>query len=540
MNIISLQNIKQSFAASSIFNGVSLEINENERVGIIGGNGTGKTTLLKIIAGILKPEEGFVSWKKDTTIGFLQQIPEFEDDLSIYEIMNTSFDDLIEINKCMKELEFKLQNDYSEEILKRYGNCQEEYIKKGGYEIESKIKRVVNGLGIVSLQEKRWGQLSGGERTKVGLGLILLKEPNLLLLDEPTNHLDLTAIDWLAQFLKTYKGTILLVSHDRYFLDEITTKIVEVEKEELTTYHTNYSGYLIERDERILREFQQYQDQQKKIKKMKEAIKRLKDWANRSNPPSESLHRRAKNMEKALNRIEVIQKPSVQKNMKLDLAVENRGGDDVFYLENISKSYEGFELFTDVNLSVKYGERIAIVGDNGCGKTTLIKIITKQLNPSSGNIKHGSSLSIGYLSQYADEMCHEYTVLQEFRDKITLTETECRKILAKFLFYGDSVYKKVSSLSGGERMRLRWAEIVNERNNVLILDEPTNHLDIASKEALEDALSQYKGTIIAISHDRYFLDKFFNTIYWMEDKNIKRYHGNFSFAKEKRAAALEI
>ena len=389
-------------------------------------------------------------------------------------------------------------------------------------------------MQIDALLEKEWETLSGGERTKVGLAKILLEHPDLLLLDEPTNHLDIIAIEWLTHFVKAYEGAVIIVSHDRYFLDDVAQEIIEIEQGELHYYSGNYSDYVKEREKRILNEFQDYQDQQKKIKKMKEAIKRLKDWANRSNPPSDAMHRRAKNMEKALARIELVKKPLLEQNkMAVQLTTKQRSSKDIFQLNGISKHYGEKVLFKNLDMHVYYQDRIAIVGANGTGKSTLLNILLEKIEPDTGKIEIGSSISIGYLSQHAFETATNVTVIEEFRDKIHVSEGEARHILAKFLFYGQDVFKKINQLSGGEKMRLRWAQLVHLNHNVLILDEPTNHLDIDSKEMIEEALSLFKGTIITVSHDRYFLDKFFNKTYLLQNGQFIEYLGNYSYVRSK-------
>ncbi|MBA4602652.1 ribosomal protection-like ABC-F family protein [Thermoactinomyces mirandus] len=540
MIICQMQQAKQTYGANTVFENVTCEIRQGERIGVVGRNGTGKTTLLKLIAGQELPCEGQVTWKKGLSIGLLDQMPDVDGDKRVYDFLFEGYGELIKIKETMAELEQKLaQESIAPSSLNKYLDCygrlQEKFQQDGGYEVDAKIRRVAHGLQISFLLEKKWKQLSGGERTKAGLARLLLMSPDLLLLDEPTNHLDLPAIEWLTEFLSHYDGTVVLVSHDRYFLDEVVTRIFELEQGELLVYHSNYSGYVREREERVLREFQQYQDQQKKIRKMKEAIKRLKDWANRSNPPNEGLHRRAKSMEKALERMEILKKPILeQKKICLDFGTAHRSGEDVVILDGASKRFDKRELFRHVDLHVRFRERVAIVGKNGSGKSTLLKMIMGMETPDEGEVFTGSNVSIGYLSQHNQEVDHEKTILDEFRDKIPVTEEEARRILARYLFYGNTVFRKVKALSGGERMRLRLAQLVYRHHNLLILDEPTNHLDIDSREVLEEALSGFEGTIIAVSHDRYFLDRIFPITYWLKDHTLTRYEGNYSYARQKR------
>ncbi|MFN2746830.1 ribosomal protection-like ABC-F family protein [Bacillus sp. z60-18] len=539
MIVCSIQHVTQTSGGHAIFNGISCEIKQGERIGLIGRNGSGKTTLLKLMSGRLQPDDGLVTWKKGITTGLLEQHPSMDAHKTVRELLYAAFAPLWKIQQKLSRMERELADEKDmkrlERLLERYGTLQDEFQQKGGYEISAQVERVAAGLNISRLYETEWRSLSGGERTKVGLARLLLRAPDLLLLDEPTNHLDLTAIEWLTSFLKQYKGTAVIVSHDRYVLDEAVTSILDIDEGGFHVYQGGYSNYAVEREERLLNEFRHYQDQQKKIKKMKETIKRLKDWANRSNPPNDGLHRRAKSMEKALERIEVVKKPVLERK-KIDLSfnMNDRSGKDVVKLDGVSKRFGDRLLLRDVNMHVRFQDRVAIVGENGSGKTTLLKLISGMAAPDSGEVQLGSRLSAAHLSQHVAEMNEELTVLDEFREKVRLAEGEARMMLAKFLFYGNAVFQKVKELSGGERMRLRLAQLVHQHHNVLILDEPTNHLDIESKEVLEEALSQFQGTIIAVSHDRYFLDRIFNVTYWLEDGRLTRYEGHYTFAREKK------
>lgn len=423
--------------------------------------------------------------------------------------------------------------------MERYGVIQEKFAFLGGYEIEANIMKVANGLQVTNLFSRVFTELSGGEQTKVSLAYMLLQKPDLLLLDEPTNHLDLFAVEWLEQFLKEYNGTVMVISHDRYFLDEVVTKIFDLEDGAIHVYHTNYSQFVEEKEGRLLQEFQAYQEQQKKIKKMKEAIKRLREWANQANPPNEGLHKRARNMERALERIEKLKRPILErKQMGLQFEGQERSGKDVVVMKEVSKGFAGRPLFEQANLHVRFQERAAIVGRNGTGKTTLLKLLLKEMEPEAGAIRVGSSVKIGYLSQHTYENMKS-NVLEAFRENVTVTEGEARHILAKFLFYGPAVFKKVTQLSGGEKMRLRLAQLMYQDINFLILDEPTNHLDIESREVLEEALEQYNGTILAVSHDRYFLNKLFEKTYWIDECKLFEFAGNYAWARQKWEEKLE-
>lgn len=537
MIISQFQQILCHFATQKLFNHIKGEVMEGQRIGLVGRNGEGKSTLLNILAGTLQPTEGSVTWKKGSRIGLLEQSPDEPDELTVEQLMLAVFSELTAMQEHLAKME-KLMEDASPEemdrLLARYGTLQDEFIQRGGYELDMKIDQVLNGLKIKQLKYERWGHLSGGEKTKIGLAKLLLQQPDLLLLDEPTNHLDLDAIEWLGAFISHYKGTIVLVSHDRYFLDETVTHIWELDQGDLIQYSGNYSSYVKEREARLLVEFQQYQDQQKKIQKMKETIKRLKEWANRANPPNAGMHRQAKSMEKALARIEILDRPVLEKKqMALDFRMDKRSGKDVVLLEEVWKGFGERILFHEISMHVRYGERAAIVGANGSGKTTLLNMIMGKEPVDAGEVKLGSGLSIGYLSQHTLEMDNNRTIIEEFRDAVAVSEYEARPLLAKFLFFGNMVFQPVRQLSGGERMRLRLAQLMHQHHNLLILDEPTNHLDLEAKEVMEEALSEFPGTLIAVSHDRYFLDKMFPVTYWLKNNTLERFEGNYSAAREK-------
>ncbi|MEH7307740.1 ribosomal protection-like ABC-F family protein [Neobacillus drentensis] len=544
MIICSVNHIDKSFGGNIIFKDLSFEVQEGSRIGLVGRNGGGKTTLLKLLANQETVDEGVIHWKKGLKIGYLAQIPDFKE-LTSKEVLKTAFEQLITTETKLQYLEVEMGQEIAPGALQRlmdqYGKLQDEFILNGGYEMDAQLDRIANGLNITDLLDKTFSSLSGGEKTKVGLGLSLLKNPELLLLDEPTNHLDLKAIEWLGAFLKDYTGTIILISHDRYFLDEVVTKVLEMEDGEIDLYHTNFSGYVKEKEERLLREFQEYQEQQKKIKKMKEAIKRLRDWANRANPPSASLHKRATNMQRALDRIEKLERPKIDvKKMAIDFEANDRSGKDVIVMEDISKSFGNRTLFDQVNMFVQYRDRAAIVGDNGTGKSTLLKMLLREIEPDKGVVKVGGNVKVGYLSQHVFTDIGDKQLIDVFRSEVVVNEGEARHILARFLFYGPAVFRKVSQLSGGERMRLRLAQLMYQDINLLILDEPTNHLDIDSCEVLEEALEQFNGTILAVSHDRYFLNKLFTKIYWLQDGTVHYFDGNYDWAKGKLDEKIEI
>ncbi|WP_088073176.1 ribosomal protection-like ABC-F family protein [Bacillus alkalicola] len=544
MIICSVNKVAKMYGGNSIFENISFEIKEKERVGLVGRNGSGKTTLIRLLAGEETPDTGEIHFKKDAAVGYLTQIPDYHNSTSTKEVLRSAFSPLLQMEEKMKQLEAEMSvetdSNKLQKLMGEYGDLQDQYAINGGYEMESNIEKIVHGLNIQRLINHPFSQLSGGEKTKVGLGLMLLKQPDLLLLDEPTNHLDLMAVEWLGNFLRDYSGTVLVISHDRYFLDEVVNKVIDLEDGEVTTYHTNFTGFVKEKEEKLLREFQAYEEQQKKIKKMKEAIKRLRDWANRATPPNADLHRRARNMERALERMEKLNRPILNRTkMNLEMESTERSGNDVIMLKDVSKSFEDKLLFEGVNMHITYQNRAAIIGENGTGKSTLLKLVLQQLFPDKGEVRIGSNVKIGYLSQNIFSTDGDETVLETFRDVVKVTEGEARHILARFMFYGHMVFQKVAQLSGGERMRLRLAQLMYQDINLLILDEPTNHLDIESREVLEEALEDFQGSLLTVSHDRYFLNKLFDKIYWIEAKQVHCFEGNYTWAKEKMTKLRE-
>ncbi|MBP1943783.1 ATPase subunit of ABC transporter with duplicated ATPase domains [Bacillus luteolus] len=514
MIVCNVHEISKMFGGNLVFEGISFEVHENDRVGIVGRNGGGKTTIFQLLAGLEAPDNGQIHFRKGLKVGYLAQIPEFPDDTLVQDVLMSAFTEVKGLEEKMKDIEQQMASEKDENALEKlvvkYGDIQEQFTRLGGYEIEANLMRIASGLEIDPMLNQVFSKLSGGEKTKVCLGLILLQAPDLLLLDEPSNHLDILAVEWLESFLKDYQGAVVVISHDRYFLDEVVTKVIELEDGELTVYHTNYTDFLKEKEERLLLEFQAYQEQQKKIKKMKETIKRLREWANQANPPNAGLHRRARSMEKALERIEKLKRPILdRKKMGLQFESASRSGKDVIVVKDVSTAFGEKVLLKNANMTLHFGERAAIVGQNGTGKSTLLKQILREVPTQNGEISVGGSVRIGYLSQHVHAKDPNQTVIEAFRDEVHVNEGDARHILAAFLFYGHAVFRKVNQLSGGERMRLRLAQLMYQNVNLLILDEPTNHLDIESKEVLEDALEDYSGTILAVSHDRYFLNKLF-------------------------------
>ncbi|EKI4469315.1 ABC-F family ATP-binding cassette domain-containing protein [Staphylococcus pseudintermedius] len=536
MNILNASNVSKSYLDELLFDNIKLTINTGDIIGLVGRNGEGKTTLLKILSGVESPTTGDVSWKKGLEISYLEQSPHYEDDKTIYQCLKSVFTELNAISDKLRKLESKMSEPTEDidSVISYYGELQSYFEERGGYEIDSQIRKVVHGLNIEYLLEMNWGDLSGGERTKIGIAQSLIKPTGLLLLDEPTNHLDLKSIEWLCSYIESYNGAVVIVSHDRYFLDKTVNKIIEIDQKKIHFYTGNYSNYVEEREKRLLVEFEAYQTQQKKIKKMKEAIKKLRIWASQAKPPNAAMYRRAKSMEKALNRIKRLEKPILESNkMKVELGEGKRVSNRVVEIEEGIKKYDNL-LFESVNMLIRRGEHIAIIGDNGVGKSTLLKIILGMIPLDGGKIKTANNLKVGYLSQHEfEDVKNDETVIEVFREKVKVTESQARHILAGFMFYGNEVFKKVNSLSGGEKIRLRWAQLVHSEYNLLVLDEPTNHLDIESKETIEDALLDFEGTIIAVSHDVYFINKLFNITYLLKNKKLKRFEGNYTYINKK-------
>ncbi|WP_368915657.1 ribosomal protection-like ABC-F family protein [Exiguobacterium acetylicum] len=538
MMICDIQHLTKQFGGETILTDVSLFLNEHDRVGLIGRNGSGKTTLLRLLARLDQPDGGVIYQKNGLTIGYLEQLPTYAETMTGLDVLWTAFEEILAIRSRMQQLELLMATapDDLDALLVRYAEATNAFEQKDGYLLDSKIERMVNGLHLRPLLTRPFHQLSGGEQTKICLGRMLLMEPHLLILDEPTNHLDLAAVEWLEQFLRDYTGTILLVSHDRVFLDAIVTSIVELEDGELTSYLGNYSAFVVERERRLMEQFHAYQEQQKKIKKMKEAIRRLRQWANEASPPSEKLFRKAKSMERALERIERIKRPQLEaKTADVSFSSTDHTSQVVFRAEELSFAYDSRRIFDVVSFEIMAQDRVAIVGTNGSGKSTLLALLLDELSPDAGTLTRGPSNRIGYLSQHA-HFEEDARLIDWFRDRIAVPEAEARHTLARFLFFGPTVFRSILSLSGGERVRLQLAVLVHSSINVLILDEPTNHLDIESRETLEEALENFSGTLIAVSHDRYFLNRLFPKIIWL-DHQITSYTGNYAYAVEKRQAS---
>lgn len=542
--ICTVQNITKMLGGNIIFEKLSLAIKTGERLAVVGRNGSGKTTLFKLLAGMEKPDEGSIHFKKGTSVGYLAQIPSYAEDVTGLDVLRYAFQKITLLQQKMIEMEQQMATMGAaemERLLQQYGEVQEQFTLIGGYTMESEIEKVVQGLQLTRFINQSFASLSGGEQTKIMLGKILLSNPDVLLFDEPTNHLDLFAVEWLEQYLLGYSGTVVIISHDRYFLDQVVTKIADLEEGELSLYHGNYSTFILEKEAKLMREFQHYEEQQKKIKKMKDAIRRLRQWANEAVPPNPKLFRQARNMERALERMVKVRKPLIDpKKMELSFDFASRSGKEVVMMKNVYKSFGENVLFEDAQLNIYWKERVAIVGRNGSGKSTILHLLLGNLPIDKGEARLGSNVRVGYLSQHFEIQNPKARLIDVFRSELNLVEGEARHMLAKFMFFGPDVFKRIGDLSGGERMRLRLAQLMHQDINLLILDEPTNHLDIESREVLEDALSDFDGTILAVSHDRYFLNKLFPKTVWLEQGQLTTFEGSYDWARIKWEEQVEI
>ena len=545
MTELSLNNVFKNYGFNNVLNGFNLELNTGDRVSLIGPNGSGKTTIFKIVTGEETLNSGQISIRKDATVGFLSQIPpKYNDDLTVKEIIIQGKSKLIEIESKLRNLEermSKFDSTQLENILKTYGELQDLYEKLGGYKLESDISKVCNGFKISSeMMDRKFSTLSGGEKTIVSFAKLILSEPSILLLDEPTNHLDISTLEWLEEYLKNYKGSILISSHDRYFLDQVTNKTVLIDRGKSEVFFGNYSYYVEENERRIMSEFEDFKNQQKQISAMKASIKKLQEFGRLAFPGGESFFKRAASIQKRLDKLELLDKPEEKKEIPLDFQISKRSGKDVLIIEDLSTIIGDKLLFDNANMHITFGEKDCLMGKNGSGKSTLIKMILNMSDAEllDGKIRLGSNVLIGYLPQEIHFDNEDATILETARKFYEGTETHLRASLAKFLFFEDNVFKKVKTLSGGEKVRLKLFELIQKNANFLILDEPTNHIDIDTKEMLEEALKEYNGTLLFISHDRYFINKIAQNIFEINDKKFDKYIGNYDYLKEHKVKKI--
>lgn len=534
--LIQLNNVTKNFVVNEIFSNVKMEINDKDRIAIVGRNGAGKSTLLKIISGELSFDSGERTVSKNTTIGYLSQEFIVREDLSIYEEMITCFDEIISLEANLEKLSYELTPENIENdpgLLDRFDRLQNEVLTHKDYHYKSKIESVLYGLDFTKdVFDKKISTFSGGEKTRLSMAKLLLSEPDLLILDEPTNHLDMENVAWLENYLSSYNGAIVIVSHDRYFLDKVVNVVYNLEFGKLKKYVGNYSKFLKQYEEDYEKQLKEFTSQQKDIKRLEEFVQK--------NIARASTSKMAKSRQKVLDKMELIDNPKKDdKAANIEFNIKEQSGRDVLMIENLKVGYDGKQVGDAYNFSVYKGDRIAIVGRNGIGKSTLIKTIAKKQNAIGGSVHYGSKVSLGYYDQKQAEFESSKTILNELWDEYPLMkEAEVRTVLGRFLFRGDSVLKIVRDLSGGEKARLQLAKLMLEKNNLLVLDEPTNHLDITSKQVLEDALENYEGTIVFVSHDRYFINKIANKVLDITGDDYSIYLGNYDYYLEKREQEL--
>ncbi|CEO28734.1 ABC-F family ATP-binding cassette domain-containing protein [Paraclostridium sordellii] len=544
MIVLSCNNLNKSFGIDTVLENISFTVNEGDKVGIIGVNGTGKTTLFKVLSGIYGYDSGDIYLGKGVEIGYLEQNTNFQSDKTIYEEVLEVFSDLMEMEKYIRNLEIKISEESSnpqskelDKLMNEYSHKLELFSELNGYGYKSEVKGILKGLGFSDEDmQTPINILSGGEKTRVLLSKLLLKNPSLLLLDEPTNHLDSDAIEWLEVFLKQYKGTVIIISHDRYFLDQVVNRVFEIHNKRLKTYNGNYSKFIeLSKVEKEL-EVKKYEDQQKEIKKQEESIERLKAYGR------EKHLKRARSKEKMLDKVDVLDKPDVfRKKASIQFNPAVSSGNDVLEVKDLSMGYGERILFKDINFNIYRGEKVALIGANGIGKSTLFKIIMNEIVPLTGNTKLGTNVHVDYFHQEQKTLNLDNTIIDEiWNDHPNLNQTNLRNMLGSFLFEDEEVFKKISTLSGGERARVAILKLILSNSNFLLLDEPTNHLDIDSKEVLEEALLNYTGTLFTISHDRYFLNTVVDKILVLDSEGITEYLGNYNYYMEKKKQALEM
>ena len=538
--LLACSHVDKRFNDVPLFSDVTFHINEMERVALVGSNGAGKTTLLRIIAGELTADAGEIITAKDKTLGYLPQQLGYHSENSIYEELLEVKSEIVELDRSIRNMEKQMQHLSGRELeslLEKYHRLQTEFEAKDGYACKSQIMGIINGLGFGGGDmDQCINTLSGGQRTRVALGKLLLLEPDLLILDEPTNHLDLPSIQWLENYLSSYKGGVMIVSHDRYFLDRIAEKVVEIEHGKAVSFTGNYSSYAEKKEQLRHTQLKEYENYMRNVKHQEEVIEKLRSF-NR-----EKSIKRAESREKMLEKMTPVEKPvGDQKTMHFELTPEKTSGNDVLYVDDFSKSFGEKHLFEHISFDIHRGERAAVIGKNGTGKTTLLKILCELETADTGSAKLGTNVEIGYYDQEHNVLHDDKTIFDEIHDDYPdLNNTRIRNVLAAFLFTGDDVYKKISLLSGGEKGRVSLAKLMLSKANFLLLDEPTNHLDIESKEILEEALNQYTGTVLYVSHDRYFINKTATRIMELTEHKLLSYQGNYSYYLEKKETVEKL
>lgn len=537
--ILNATNISKSFGSNEIIKDATFLVNEHEKVAIVGVNGAGKTTLLKILTGEESADSGSITLAKDAKLGYLRQINNVDSALSIIDELYTVIEPILNMEKRMSQMQEDMKHltgSELEELYSSYTALTHSYELMDGYAAKSRVVGILKGLGFEEADfDRKINTLSGGQKTRVFLAKLLLEEPDIILLDEPTNHLDLRSIEWLESYLLNYKGAVIIVSHDRYFLDKIVSKVIDIENGNVQMYLGNYTDFSNKKQMLLDAKMKEYLNQQQEIKHQEAVITKLKQF-NR-----EKSIKRAESRQKQLEKIERVEAPQTySENMRLSLDISKESGKDVLTVHNLSKSFDHKKLFWDINFEIKRGERVAIIGDNGTGKTTLLKIINGLLNPDTGEVIYGSNVSVAYYDQEHQVLHMDKTLFDELSDTYPdMTNTQIRNILAAFLFTGEDVYKKIADLSGGERGRVSLVKLMLSKANFLLLDEPTNHLDIISKDVLENALNNFPGTVCYVSHDRYFINKTATRILDLTENRLLNYIGNYDYYIEKREAVEE-
>ena len=544
---ISIANAKKNYGFKNVLDGFTLDVTSGEKIGLIGPNGCGKTTLFKLITKEEGLDSGSISIRKGANVRLLSQMPPVVDDeCTVRDILTKDFKDVFEIEAHMKELEKQMavaDSNELERILDRYGKLQNRFMDLDGYTIDSKISELCNKFRIdENMLNRKFNTLSGGEKTIVNLASIMLSNPDILLLDEPTNNLDIDTLEWLESYLKSYTGTIILCSHDRYFLDKVVSKIVLIERGKSEIFFGNYSYYLEENERRTLAEFEQYKDQQKMIEAMKRKIKQLQEFGKLAYPGGESFFKRAASIQKRLDKIELLDKPETAKEIPLNFQMTDRSGKQVLMVRDFDLTVADKDLLDQVSFDVAFKDRTCLMGKNGSGKSTLIKYIMGlyENEQEDDHVRIGSNVSIGYIPQTITFEDDNATILDVARKSYYGSETHLRASLAKFMFNGENVFKRVGTLSGGEKVRLKLFELMQKNVNLLIMDEPTNHIDITTQEVLEEALKEYPGTILFISHDRYFINEIAQKILYIEDKGITEYLGNYDDYRDTKEKQLSL
>ena len=537
--ILNATNISKSFGSNEIIKDATFLVNEHEKVAIVGVNGAGKTTLLKILTGEESADSGSITLAKDAKLGYLRQINNVDSALSIIDELYTVIEPILNMEKRMSQMQEDMKHltgSELEELYSSYTALTHSYELMDGYAAKSRVVGILKGLGFEEIDfDRKINTLSGGQKTRVFLAKLLLEEPDIILLDEPTNHLDLRSIEWLESYLLNYKGAVIIVSHDRYFLDKIVSKVIDIENGNVQMYLGNYTDFSNKKQMLLDAKMKEYLNQQQEIKHQEAVITKLKQF-NR-----EKSIKRAESRQKQLEKIERVEAPQTySENMRLSLDISKESGKDVLTVQNLSKSFDHKKLFWDINFEIKRGERVAIIGDNGTGKTTLLKIINGLLEPDTGEVIYGSNVSVAYYDQEHQVLHMDKTLFDELSDTYPeMTNTQIRNILAAFLFTGEDVYKKIADLSGGERGRVSLVKLMLSKANFLLLDEPTNHLDIVSKDVLENALTNFPGTVCYVSHDRYFINKTATRILDLTENRLLNYIGNYDYYIEKREAVEE-